>query len=275
MTVLVLEGDGRQLWAAKELATLGYSVRFVEAEEYAGGRLPAGADLALFPIPATRDGVHLLCPLEVPPVLLSLAETGPARIFGGGFSCDFVSRMRHGGREVTDLLSIPAFIEENACLTAEAAVGVGMEAAKQSMRGLPVGIVGYGRIASRLARLLLLLGARVRVFARNEAARLAATLDGAEASDTARLWHYAPSVRLLFNTAPAPLLSLRVTERLSECAVVELASGKENVTMPAGRADLSLTFAHSLPGKVFPVSAGRIIAHALDQTMREEGLKKQ
>ncbi|MBQ4324639.1 MAG: hypothetical protein IJC29_02485 [Clostridia bacterium] len=274
MTVLVLEGDARQRWAAAELQTLGYSVRFVTKEEYADGKLPCGADLALFPIPATRDGVHLACSLEKPPPLLTLASGGPARLFGGGFSSDFISRMRHSGREVTDLLSIPSFTEENAALTAEAALGVGMTAAGQSMRGLSVGIVGYGRIASRLCRHLLLLGARVRVFARSEEARLAAMLDGADAYDTALLRRHAPALRLLFNTAPAPLLTLRVTEKLSDCAIVELASGRENITLPEGRGDLSLHFAHSLPGKVFPVSAGRIIARTLDQTMQIEGLRK-
>ncbi len=270
MTVFICGGDARQGYAAAELTRLGYSVRHLPMAS--GDTCPrdlGGADILLLPTPATGDGVHLNCGASQPPLLAELSLRGPARIFGGGFSASYVSEMRHTGRCVTDLLTIPSFTEQNAALTAEAAIGVGMTAATRSLKNTPVAVIGYGRIASRLTRYLLMLGARVSVFARRESARLEATLDGAHAYDIPDMRRHLPEVRLVFNTVPAPLLTQELVDSLRDCAVVELASGKENIARPR-RADVTLTFAHSLPGKVFPVSAGIIIARTLDRTLQKE-----
>ncbi len=271
MTILICGGDARQKYAAAELTRLGYSVRYLPLT--LGETCPGDighADTLLLPIPATRDGVHLNCGMTAPPCLDTLAATGPARIFGGGFSASFVAQMRRTGRTVTDLLTIPSFTEENAALTSEAALGVGMQAAGRSLRGLDVAVIGYGRIASRLTRLLLLCGAHVRVFARKEEARLAATLDGAVAFDIPHLKRALAPVRLIFNTVPAPLLTKEVTRPLRDCVMIELASGKENISL-SPREDVKLEFAHSLPGKIFPISAGTIIAQTLDRALQKGG----
>ena len=269
MKVLIMGGDARQGYAGIELARLGYEVAVaplkMPLEEAKGG-----GDVLLLPVPCTKDGKHLNAPLEEAPLLWDVGLSGPGRIFGGAFSCDFLKGMRREGKVVTDLLSVPSFVEENAVLTAEAALGVGMEACKRSFRKTTIGIVGYGRIASRLARLLLLMGAEVLVFARKEEARLAATLDGACAYDLTEMKAELPRVRLLYNTAPAPLLTKETTATLRDCAVVELASGKENITL-GNTQGVTLTFAHSLPGKILPVSAGTVIARTLHQILKKEG----
>ncbi len=268
MTIFICGGDMRQKYAAEELSRLGYSVRYLPLSEE--NEKPVDmelADVLLLPIPATRDGIHINCTSANPPVLADVSRMGPAKIFGGGFSSDFVAEARRSGREVTDLLAIPSFTEQNAALTAEAALGVGMQAAGRSLRNTPVAVIGYGRIAARLTRYLLLLGARVQVFARRESARLAASLDGAEAHPVTALCRTLSGARLIFNTVPAPLLTREVTSHLTDCTIVELASGRENITLPA-KESVSLHFAHSLPGKVFPVSAGQIIAHSLDRALQ-------
>ncbi len=271
MTIYICGGDARQTYAAQELTRLGYSVcnfPFTASDPPVSDL--GGADILLLPIPATRDGIHLNCPSPTSPTLLSLAETAPAQIMGGGFSAAFVAEMRRSGRTVTDLLACPPFTEQNAALTAEAAVGVGMQAAGRSLKNLTVAVIGYGRIASRLTRYLLALGARVQVYARRETARLEATLDGAVAHDTSALPRGLGDIRLIFNTVPAPLLTREVTSHLVDCAVVELASGRENIAL-AAREDVTLHFANSLPGKIFPVSAGHIIAHTVDHMIQAGG----
>ncbi len=271
MTIFICGGDARQKYAAEELTRLGYSVHHLPLTD--GQHCPSdlSGDVLLLPIPATKNGIDLNCTSCTPPTLASVTEAGPARIIGGGFSADFISAMRRSGRSVTDLLSLPSFTEQNAALTAEAAIGIGMQAAARSLKNLEIAVIGYGRIASRLTRLLLLHGARVRVFARREDARLAATLDGAVAYNTTQLERMLNGVRLVYNTVPAPLLTRETTAHLSDCVVVELASGRENISLPA-REDVSLHFAHSLPGKVFPVSAGHIIARTVDRVLRTGGV---
>lgn len=269
MKLTVLRADPRLAYAAQELARIGYSVTLADPED----RLDA-ADILLLPIPVSRDGVHISLPAregaDIP--LAEILDRAPGRIFGGGFSAGAVAAARRSGREMTDLLAIPSFVLENAALTAEAAVAVGMRAAGYSLLGLPVGVIGYGRIAAALTRRLLLLGARVTVFARRPESRLAARLDGAESHDIPALMTCLAGIRLLYNTVPARLLSGAVLGSLSDCAIVELASGSGNIGSPRADAGVTLTMAPGLPGQYFPKSAGSIIAHTLDQTMQKEGM---
>ena len=74
-------------------------------------------------------------------------------------------------------------------------------------------------------------------------------------------------MRLLYNTVPAGLLTDTVLANLSDCAIVELASGKNNIGTPRGDTGVTVTPAPGLPGKIFPKSAGT----TLDQTMQKEG----
>lgn len=266
MKITVLRGDPRLASAAEELARLGYSVLLAAPEE----RLDT-SDLLLLPVPVTRDGVHL-CAASAP--LLPVAEVlarAPSRIFGGGFPADIVLAARRSGREVTDLLSIPAFVEENAVLTAEAALAVGMQASGLSYRALPVAVLGYGRIGAALTRRLVLLGARVTVFARREESRRRARTDGASAYDPAALATRLAGARLLFNTVPARLLTGAHLAALDRCAIVELASGRDNIPAPPVGGGVTVTAAHGLPGRMLPRSAGCAIAHTLDQTIQKEG----
>ncbi len=268
MIITIMGGDLRQHYAARALTGLGYEV-YVAPLQNPTEEAKTG-DVLLLPVPATKDGRHLNAPIDNPPDLMELASASAPRIFGGGFSGAFMKEMRRVGRRVTDLLDIPSFVEENAVLTAEAALGVGMEAARRSLRHTTVGVIGYGRIASRLTRLLLLLGAEVLVFARREDARLTATLDGASAYPIEEAKTHLPRCRLLYNTAPAPLLVRHVSSVLTHCAIVELASGRENISL-TGVPDVTLTFAHSLPGKILSASAGEVIASTLHQILKKEG----
>lgn len=269
MKLTVLRQDPRLAYAAGELARLGYCVTLADPED----RLDT-ADILLLPIPSSRDGVHISLPFrpECSIPLSELIDRAPGRVFGGGFSAATVADARRSGREITDLLAIPSFVIENAVLTAEAALGIGMHAAGYSLLGLPVGVVGYGRIAAALTRRLILLGARVMVFARRAESRLSARMDGAEAFDIPALMTHLSGVRLLYNTVPAGLLTDAVLAHLSDCAVVELASGQHNIGTPREGTGVTVTPAPGLPGKIFPKSAGHIIAHTLDQTMQKEGM---
>ena len=271
MTITILGGDARQKYAEMRLRELGYEV-YVAPLQHPLDEAKRGADVLLLPIPATKDGKHLNAKLETPLPLLDLSCTHAPRIFGGGFSASFLQLMRGKGKRVTDLLEVPAFVEENAVLTAEAALGVGMEACHMPPRGNRVGVIGYGRIASRLTRLLLLLGARVSVFAIQEDARRGAILDGAEAYPIEKLKSVIPTLSLLYNTAPAPILTPSILEGASTLAIVELASGKENISL-GNNPQVTLTFAHSLPGKILPASAGVVIANTLHQFLQKEGLR--
>jgi len=134
-----------------------------------------------------------------------------------------------------------------------------------------VAVIGYGRIGKYLTRLLLAMGAQLTVYARGEAELALARLFGARAMSTDALAE--GSLRqssLVVNTVPAKLLTPHALAHLPpDSLILELASGMENISLPE-KSTARLMLAHGLPGKVFPVSAGHLIAEVTDHILRRE-----
>jgi dipicolinate synthase subunit A len=239
MTIVVVEnGDIRMQVAGRKLAELGYDILAVKPDA-----IPPTGECLLLPIPSRQylDGDFSAYPI----------------IAGAALPAQFVSHYTNGGCRVIDLIAHPAFVEENARLTAEAAIALGMEVTGRSYLAREVDIIGFGRIAKALARYLLALGAYVRVYARREEAREEARQMGASPLPLEALSNLRSP--FLFNTVPAPLLNASITADWTGGVVVELASG-ENMHLPA---PVRLVDGKSLPGRRLPVSAGELLAHTL------------
>lgn len=147
-----------------------------------------------------------------------------------------------------DLLQDPVYLAENANITAHCAVKLATAQLPAILQGLPVLVLGWGRIGKCLASLLRNMGARVWVYARKEAdqAMLQALGYGiGELHDTDRY-------RVIFNTVPTLILP-QIDNR---CLKIELAS-------QPGIAGEDVILARGLPGKEAPESSGKLIAQRL------------
>ena len=147
-----------------------------------------------------------------------------------------------------------------------------MEELPVTLHGLPVLVIGAGRIGTALAPRLRGLGAHVTVSARryDDFARIRS--GGYHYLDTRRLAGQLHAFPLVINTVPSPVLMRRV---LADCApdtlVIDLASGKGGVADDAG--DLCrVIHALSLPGRVAPRSAAAAIYDTVCHMLEEEGL---
>jgi hypothetical protein len=143
---------------------------------------------------------------------------------------------------------------KNADLTARGALGYLLSKYDRDICDLTVGVVGYGRIGSRLLRLLLLLGARAVLYTKRRSVAEELSLIGVETRLMSGSESYL-DLDVLINTAPERLVSLDKLQPTA--AVVDLASG--NAFDP----DERLVKLGSLPEKLYPVSAGRIYAEAI------------
>lgn len=76
---------------------------------------------------------------------------------------------------------------------------------------------------------------------------------------------------MIFNTVPHTVVTEEVLAAMKKDApLIDLASRPGGVdTMAASRLGIRVTSALSLPGKVAPVTAGKIIAKCLDKRLRE------
>lgn len=135
-------------------------------------------------------------------------------------------------------------------------------------------IVGYGRIAKVLARLLCAFGAKVRVAARRHSDLAWARIAGCEAVHMPELGDNLRDVDILFNTAPAAILGEEKLARLGRrCLIIDLASKPGGVDFEIAKTlGLKAIWALSLPGKVAPFTAGEIILSTILNILGERGI---
>lgn len=219
--------------------------------------------IVLLPVPSTRDGVTVTS-TDVP---LSDAFRDPSDgtfIFGYGLPPDLAESARRAGAAVTDLALDEEYLSENAGLTALGTAGYILTTSRSAPADLSLGIIGYGRIGSRLARLLLFFGARVRVYTSRESVRRELCTAGVDAEDSP------PSdlsgIDILINTAPTDM-----SDKFSHGAplgmrLLELASGN-NFGELEGVERLP-----ALPERLFPESAGRTYAAAVKRVILGGGV---
>ncbi len=171
------------------------------------------------------------------------------------------------GARLCDIEKDDIFIEENAILTAKAALGL-ILSLPRAPEDLHVGIIGYGRIGSALCRMLLFLGARVRIFTERDTLR--ASL-GAEGIDSRPIRYLAgealdlAGLQLVIQTAPAKIFT---KENAPLCPLWNLAAAGYIAEGVSAR-QLS-----ALPAKIFPESGGLALMRAVLRFVSNETERK-
>lgn len=242
------------------LYTAGYSV----ALEYACSLLKtAGCPFTDVP----KDATHLLLPVpsfdqdgnikgggSLSELLNALP--GDATVLGG-----LLERPELENYHRIDLLKDPAYVAENANITAHCALTLAMNGLQCTLEQCPVLVVGWGRIGKCLARLLQRLNADVTVAARKAADRAMLTALGYRAVDTVGL--SPEKYRVIFNTAPQMVLPNCSRSTLN----IDLAS-------KPGLGGENILWARGLPNKDAPESSGALIAKTVLRLISDQEVTK-
>lgn len=158
-----------------------------------------------------------------------------------------------------DLLQIPAYLAQNANITAHCAIRLAMNQLQRTLWGCNVLVIGWGRIGKVLCKLLDGLGACVTVCTRGASDRALARALGYRAEDIHQT--HLENYSVIFNTVPALLFPHTPAEALK----IDLAS-------QPGLGGADVIQARGLPGKDAPESAGALIAQTLLGILRKETL---
>lgn len=180
-------------------------------------------------------------------------------VYGGNLSHPALQDYR-----TVDFLKDPAYLAENAYITAECALDVALPYLKITLRHCPTLIIGWGRIGKYLGQLLKAIGADVTISARKETDRALIHALGYHAADTNQLDDTLSHYRLIFNTVPELILNeSQMASCRPDCVKIELASKD-------GMQDGDVIIARGLPGVHMPESSGKLMAETFLRLYQEE-----
>lgn len=284
LNIWVVGGDLRQGKLAELLAEDGHTVHTYGLEELPEGSRFAAPDLhriaradcVVLPLPAMGEEGCLNTPLSRRPLplgeVLDLLHPDQT-LCAGRVTPELTREAERRGLTLRDYFAREELAVANAVPTAEGAIQIAMEELPITLYGARVLVIGFGRVGKLTAHRLAGLGARVTVSARTyrDLAWIEAYGYGAERTDQLEGWLC--GYDLVINTVPARILTRSLLEDLTPgCLVIDLASKPGGVDFGAA-ADLGVkaVWALSLPGKVAPVSSGRILRDTIYHMLQELG----
>lgn len=242
-----------KLWALGTTPSHKAACRLLKTAYSITDSLEPGIAGVLLDVPSFRG------PLLTPEALQSQLPAGTA-IIGGNLTA-----VQNMGHPLLDLLADPEYAAKNADITARCAIRLACGRLEQTLDALPVLVIGWGRIGKCLAKHLRALDAQVTVYARQPKDRAMLAALGyrvlPDVPENCDLTHF----RLIFNTAPAPMLSEEKTTALDSCLLFNLAS-------TPGMAGERVITARGLPGLLAPESSGQLIAQTVQKLWKEEML---
>ncbi|MGE5586956.1 MAG: dipicolinate synthase subunit DpsA [Clostridia bacterium] len=286
LVIAVLGGDWREIEVIKRFLAEGAKVRVVgypDLPELAGAERETSVFEALRGVDAVVVGmggldvggkVKTLDPDLTIALSEEVLEVIPPRapLFVGAARPRLKEFAARHGVTLVEVAEDDEIAIRNSIPTAEGAVQIAMEELPVTIHSCRAVVVGFGRVGVTLTRVLLALGARTTVAARNLAQLARAEEMGASTVHLSSMAQAASDADVVFNTVPAVVLTEEVLKRMRPGSlIIDLASQPGGTDFQAAaRYGIKTVHALGLPGKVAPRTAGAILAEALPQMIRRE-----
>lgn len=284
VSVAMLGGDLRELELAKTLLSHNMDLRIVgfpeclalENAKYFSDASEAakGAKFIIAPMANTdmEGKIYLRLDNEAPIDLTKLIPVLSAgTVLFIGVAKPVITKLAQKYQiRIVETAEIDEIAILNSIPTAEGAIQLAMEELPITLHGSRCLIIGFGRCGMTLARNLKSLGAKVTVAARRKS-QLARSIEmGLMPLSLEDLLNHT-EFDVIFNFAPALVLTRTYLERLKKSTlIIDLAAAPGGVDYDAAELlGIKSILALSLPGKVAPVTAGKILSDCIPRLLQE------
>lgn len=284
--IAVLGGDDRELILTNELVKMGATVVVAGFPKdkvgpgafvvYTVEEACKDAEVVILPLPGTStDGVIRAVYAEgslklTEKAMCSLAKNALVLI---GSARTFLKEWAHTyGFNLIEVIDMDEIAVLNSIPTAEGAVQIAMEETRITIHGSRTCVIGFGRVAVTLARLLKAMGSDVTVVARNQGQLARAYEMGCKRADFTDIREIMNEIDIVFNTVPAMVIDRETLKYAnSDVLIIDLASQPGGTDFEAANAyGIKAILAPGLPGKVAPVYAGKILADVIPRLIISE-----
>lgn len=289
--VLMLGGDARQLEVIRKLSELDASVTvcgFDGLHSSLDGAVHAefeeslfeGVDALLLPAVGTDDHGQIHAVFSDREIVLTeqhMAKLPSHCTVYTGMAKPYLKQLcQQFALQLVELFDRDDVAIYNSIPTAEGALMMAIQHTDITIHGSRCMVLGFGRTGFTMARVLLGLGAKVKVGVRRSEHFARASEMGFEPFYTADLLQNAGNIDLLFNTIPTMIVTAQIIANLpSRAVIIDLASKPGGTDFRfAEKRGIKAMLAPGLPGIVAPKTAGRIIADCLAQLIMDDTNKR-
>lgn len=173
--------------------------------------------------------------------------------------------------ELVELASLDQLAIMNAIPTAEGAIEIAMEETDITIYQSNTLVLGLGKVGLTLAWRLKALGSHVYSATRNKGVIARGKDLGLEMVDYKELNQYLPQIDIIFNTVPALILDeIYLSKVKDDVFIIDLASSPGGTDFEyADDNNIRAMLAPGLPGKVAPVTAGKILGEIIPELISE------
>ena len=261
MKVLIAGGDRRMLFAKGAFEESGYEVSTIGLDDTRGDINLA--DIIVLPVPLTRDGVNINCPLAAEKLPLDTFCSLPehVRVFGGG---------KLNAKNYTDYLALDEYAVKNAALTAEGAICHAIGHTDFSLYESNILVIGYGRTGKVLTGRLRAFAPRLTVSARSGRDIAILRTLGINCIKTEDIHRAKERFDVVFNTVDIKYPEA-TAKALSHSLFLDLSSYGGLAPGDAVKYGITYTALPGIPGKTAPITAGKIIAETVINLLNIKG----
>lgn len=277
---IIIGGDSRQLYMADYLENLGFDVSIYGLPEK--GRKCSGdlkkeiqeKDAVVLPLPVTKDGKYLfsVIPMKetIDDVIACLNPGQP--VFAGMMSKGIETKIKKKGNEVYDYFKREEVTVMNTIPTAQGILKAMIDNIEYTIHSSECAIFGYGRVSKVTADILSSIGANITVCARKYGDLALAQTKGYNSCMINDFYKIAHRFDIIINTVPSVVINKTILENVRpDCLIIDVASAPFGTDFAAAyELGLNAIQCSSLPGKVAPKTAGRIIADGILNILEED-----
>ncbi len=255
--ITVMGGDNRLKILKDELSKKGYAVDSLGLFEGDFGEYKT-SDIIIFPVPTTKDGEYVFCPLT--DRKLSLAEISenisPHQLI---LSCNYTFQ----NKKCVDYGAFDSYALLNAVPTAEGAIKIAIENTPYTIWQSKILVIGYGRVGKILANRLKALGADVTVSARKPADFGLLDALGFDYINTGSLNLGSLRYDIIFNTVDVKVIEDKTLEKHICDLIIDLSTFGGMDLNVAETCGIKAIKAPGLPAKIAPETAAKILSQTV------------
>ena len=278
--IIIIGGDRRQQYMADYFENAGFDVSVYglpEKNRKCVIDIKSAinkSDIIILPLPVTKDDkfVSSQTPVKetVDEIISCINENH--YVFAGMINKGLEAKILKKTNKLFDYFKREDVTIKNTIPTAQGIIKTMIDNIEYTIHSSNCAVFGYGRVGKVTADMLSSLGADVTVCARKNADIAAAEIKGMKGCFISNFHNISNKFDIMINTVPAIVIDRKILENVKkDCLIIDVASSPYGTDFTAAfELGLHAVQCPSLPGKVAPKTAGKIIADAIINILKEE-----